>query len=230
MFIGHSGLMRVIRRTLEVMRELRSDDPETVRKAGAIDLPTIQRYVNYWFSSALDLFGSESSTNAALYFAAGIKGRPDEAQHTDHKVLEQTYDLESPGAGGAIDVSQIPLRNAMNAVTRAAYAEECETYVRRWNKAIADAGYDFRFALPSLRFRRAIGVWKDCPTDPSGVRIDRETFQRGIGTWLPSEADRAFVHSLMVPVTEPGKMASWIAPPDQGINRQPIDFEYVRLG
>jgi benzoyl-CoA 2,3-dioxygenase component B len=34
----------------------------------------------------------------------------------------------------------------------------------------------------------------------------------------------------MQAVTEPGRMASWIAPPARGINGQPGDFEYVRLG
>ena len=29
--------------------------------------------------------------------------------------------------------------------------------------------------------------------------------------------------------TEPGKFAAWIAPPVMGINRQPLDFEYVRF-
>jgi benzoyl-CoA 2,3-dioxygenase component B len=48
--------------------------------------------------------------------------------------------------------------------------------------------------------------------------------------WLPSDTDRAFVGSLMGRVVEPGKFANWIAPPVMGINRQPIDFEYVRFG
>jgi benzoyl-CoA 2,3-dioxygenase component B len=30
-------------------------------------------------------------------------------------------------------------------------------------------------------------------------------------------------------VVEPGKFANWITPPAIGINRQPIDFEYVRF-
>ena len=30
-------------------------------------------------------------------------------------------------------------------------------------------------------------------------------------------------------VVEPGKFANWIAPPAMGINRQPVDFEYVRF-
>jgi benzoyl-CoA 2,3-dioxygenase component B len=30
-------------------------------------------------------------------------------------------------------------------------------------------------------------------------------------------------------VTEPGKMASWIAAPDRGINNNTPEFEYVKL-
>src|SRR4029077_16634499 len=58
MFVADTGMSGVIKRTLEVMKELNTDDPETIRKAGAIDLPTLQRYLNFWFSSSLDLLGS----------------------------------------------------------------------------------------------------------------------------------------------------------------------------
>ncbi len=228
MFIGHTGLARVIRRTLEVMSDLRTEDPEAVRRAGAIDLPTIQRYVNFWFSSALDLFGSESSSNAALYFASGLKGRPDEAQYGDHLALNERLALEIPGPQGGVVVDEIPLRNGMNEVTRSAYAKECALFMERWNVMVAQAGVDFRFRLPSTRFRRGIGAWAGEPTDTDGRRISREQFDRRQGEWLPSEADRSFVHSLMRPVTEPGKMAAWIAPPERGINGQALDFEYVR--
>ena len=30
-------------------------------------------------------------------------------------------------------------------------------------------------------------------------------------------------------VAEPGKMAAWIAPPDRGINAQPVEYQYVKL-
>src|SRR5713226_4823322 len=73
MFVGDTGIARVVRRTLEVMKERGGDDPDAVRRAGAIDLPTMQKYLNFWFSSSLDLFGAEISSNAATYFAAGIK-------------------------------------------------------------------------------------------------------------------------------------------------------------
>jgi benzoyl-CoA 2,3-dioxygenase component B len=33
----------------------------------------------------------------------------------------------------------------------------------------------------------------------------------------------------MAPVSEPGKMAGWVAPPSSGINGKPLDFEYVKL-
>src|SRR5262249_36015090 len=63
MFVGDTGIGRVVRRTVDVMNELRTDDPKKIRAAGAVDLPTIQRYMNFWFSSSLDLFGADISSN-----------------------------------------------------------------------------------------------------------------------------------------------------------------------
>jgi benzoyl-CoA 2,3-dioxygenase component B len=229
MFIGHTGLARVIRRTLQVMAGLKSEDPDQIRAAGAIDLATLQRYINFWFSSSLDLFGSESSSNAALYFAAGLKGRPDEARNVDHLALGQALELEVPSADGRVATEEIPLRNGMNEVIRTAYAQECAVFVERWNRMIADAGFALSLSLPSTRFRRAIGAWAGVATDPEGRRISREKFEKRASEWLPTQDDRRFVQSLMRPVTEPGKMAGWIAPPDHGINGQALEYEYVRL-
>jgi len=228
MFIGHTGLARVTKRTLEVMKELATDDPGAIRGAGAIDLPTIQRYVNYWFSSALDLFGSESSSNAALYFASGLKGRPDEIGYEDHLALEGSFRLESPDGLGGIASEEIPLRNAMNEVTRNAYVAECELFMERWNGMIQKEGFAFRYRLPSTRFRRGIGAWAGSSVDLEGNPISGEAWDARKDHWLPTETDRAFVHSLMKPVTAPGMMASWIAPPDRGINGLPAEYEYVR--
>src|SRR3954452_12295064 len=109
MFVGDTGIARVIRRSLEVMKELGTDDPAKIRAHGAIDLPTVQRYINFWFSSSLDLFGSESSSNAAAYFASGLKGRPDEMQYEDHVASGQTYTLELPDGSGGVKAEQIPM-------------------------------------------------------------------------------------------------------------------------
>jgi benzoyl-CoA 2,3-epoxidase subunit B len=229
MFVGATGIARVIRRSLEVMRELATDDATALRNAGVVDLATVQRYINYWFSSSLDLFGAEVSSNAASYFAAGIKGRPDERRFADHRALDEVLPVESPDAYGGVATQEVPLRNAMNEVARRAYIHECANAVERWNRLIAAAGHALRLYLPSPRFHRAIGAWAGVATDPAGRPMTAAAWQQGQDDWLPSAADRAFVGSLMQRVIEPGRMAGWIAPPERGINDLPIDYEYVRL-
>ena len=224
MFVGETGVGRVVRRTLEVMKELGTDDPQAVRGQGAIDLPTIQRYMNFWFTSSLDLFGSEISSNAASSFASGIKGRPDEGQYPDHVCTDATFEVDGPRGAETVN-----LRNAMNEVMRGAYIKDCEIGVKRWNMQIKRAGVDFELKLPSARFHRTIGAWSKAPTDPSGQPIAQEEYDRRLPEWLPSEADRSFVHSLMQRVVEPGRMAGWIAPPDRGINNLAVNYEYVKL-
>jgi benzoyl-CoA 2,3-epoxidase subunit B len=134
-----------------------------------------------------------------------------------------------PDRKGGVASEEVPMRNAMNEVTRGAYIKDCDIGVQRWNRLIAEAGYEFRLALPSPRFRRAVGVWAGVHTDPQGDPISEETFNARRSGWLPSEADRAFVKSLMQRVTDPGKMAAWLAPPEIGINNLPAAYEYVRL-
>jgi benzoyl-CoA 2,3-dioxygenase component B len=229
MFVGDTGISRVIRRTLEVMKELGTEDPIAIRKAGAVDLATIQKYLNFWFSSSLDLFGADVSSNAASYFANGLKGRPDELQYEDHLASGQTYTLEVPDNDGGVKTEQIPMRNAMNEVTRNSYVRDCDIGVKRWNRLIEKAGYTTRLSLPSTRFRRNIGSWAGISTDPAGRPISRAEFDAHKADWLPDEADRSFVHSLMQGVFDRGKMAAWIAPPDRGINNNPVDYEYVKL-
>ncbi len=229
MAVGETGIGRIVRRTIEVMQQLNSDDPEAVRRAGAIDFVTLQKYLNFWFSSSLDLFGAESSSNAASYFATGIKGRPDEAKYEDHLALDGTYEVAVPDGRGGVTIERVPMRNAMNEVVRASYVKDCERGMVRWNRAIETAGFDIRLTLPSTRFRRTIGAWAGAPTDPTGTPISQAEFEANRERWLPSDADRVFVKSLMQLVTEPGKVAGWIAQPDRGINKQSPDYEYVRL-
>jgi len=229
MFVGETGVTRVIRRALEKMEELKSDDPELLRRHGVIDLPTVQRYINFWFTSSLDLFGSEQSSNAASYFASGIKGRPDEGRFEDHLCTDTIEMLEGPGADGGVEKIEVPTRNAMNEITREGYIRDCMVGLTRWNRTIKRAGFDVELSLPSRRFRRGIGSWVGIPTDPQGNIIPQAEYDRQISSWLPTEEDRGYIRSLMHQVTEPGKIAGWIAPPDRGINNQAVDYEYVKL-
>ena len=224
MFVGETGIGRVVKRTLEVMKELGTDDPAKIRAAGAVDLPLLQKYLNFWCSSSLDLFGSEISSNSASNFANGLKGRPDESQYEDHVLRAAQFKLETPKG-----TQDVPMLNALNEVMRESYLRDCEIGLKRWNRAIERAGHAFRLALPSPHFRRSIGAWVDAPVTPQGQMISREEYDKRVHEWIPSEQDRAFVRSLMQRVVEPGKMAGWVAPPERGINNLPVDYEYVKL-
>ncbi|MGC1170465.1 MAG: hypothetical protein WA886_16300, partial [Candidatus Acidiferrales bacterium] len=79
-------------------------------------------------------------------------------------------------------------------------------------------------------FHRAIGNFAGKFISPEGDVLTKEAWENNQHTWLPSAEDQAFVQSLMAGrVIEPGKFANWIAPPARGINRQPLNFEYVRF-
>ena len=222
MFVGETGVMRVVDRACQLMKE------GDVKAQGGIDLPTIQRYLNLWFSVSEDLFGGEVSSNAADYFASGLKGRYREDSFTDHVAIEGVHDMEVIREGKVVR-EEIPIRNAMNELLRDAYTDDCRRGVDRWNKKIAEHGIDFTLKLPSRHFHRAIGQYASVHFDPGGKQLTNAEWEAQKEEYLPSAADRAYVGSLMKPVTEPGQIANWIAPPPKGINGQPFEFEYVRL-
>jgi len=229
MQVGETGITRMIQRTLEVMSELKTDSVETIRNAGVIDLQTIQRYINFWFSSSLDLFGSEISSNSATAFANGLKGRPDEMRYEDHSEKNSTYTFEGLSLENAIEEQTIPMRNAMNEITRLSYVADCEIGLKRWNRLIKKGGHDITLALPSTRFRRSIGIWAGVNTNPEGIIISQNEFEAKVNSWLPSDNDREYIKSLMIQVIEVNKTAGWISPPSRGINKLDKGYEYVEL-
>jgi benzoyl-CoA 2,3-dioxygenase component B len=208
-----------------------------VIQRGGIPLDNIQRHLNLWFSVSEDLFGGEISSNAADFFAAGLKGRYKEASHEDHIALSGYYEMPTPEAGGKLSIQQVPLRNAMNEVLRDQYVADCQRAVDKWNRTLervlgAGAAVDkLKLRLPHRRFHRQIGIYS-MPAghafDMDGNPIGREDWDKNRDRWLPTAEDRAYVLSLMRPVSEPGQIAGWIAPPARGINSQPFDFQYVR--
>lgn len=225
MFVGEAGIQRVAQRSAELTRQSKNGD---ARELGGIDLPTIQKYLNLWYSLSLDLFGSEISTNAASFFGAGLKGRAKEEKFEDHVALQGTYPVEV-FEGGAFKRQDVPLRSAMNEVLRDGYVDDCQRGVDRWNKVLVEAGLSFRFTLPSRRFHRHQGIFAGHSFDPEGNPLSGEDWAKRQGDWLPSAADRAYVKSLQSrPLYTPGQMANWIAPPPRGIDAKPLDFVYVR--
>ncbi|NNE09728.1 MAG: benzoyl-CoA 2,3-epoxidase subunit BoxB [Gemmatimonadetes bacterium] len=227
MFVGETGIARIIERCCQLLQET-SGMAEDVRRQGGIDLPTIQKHLNLWFTLSLDLFGGEISSNAASFFANGLKGRPHEMRFDDHVAKEGTYDVPVP-ENGHLKSEEVPLRNAMNEVNRDSYIEDCEKGLKRWNRVLEKFGMSDRLYLPNKRFNRHIGIYAGHHFDPQGHPISEEKWELHKDEWLPSAADKQYIESLQAtPVFEPGKMANWIAPPRRGINGQPVDFDYVR--
>ena len=227
MFVGETGVGRILQRTCELMKEHRTDD---VRSLGAIDLPTIQKYLNFHFSVSLDLFGQEASTNAANYYTQGVKGRFLETRiDDDHLLTNATYEIETV-EDGRIVKKAVPALQALNERLRQDYIDDCAKGVLRWNKAIERAGIPFEMTLPHRAFDRQIGAFAGLRVSPDGKVLSEAEWNANKDRWLPTDEDRAYVTSLMgAAVTEPGKFAHWIAPPARGINNQPGDFEYVRF-
>src|SRR5437763_6239849 len=232
MFVGETGIGRTIQRTCEAMKEAGVDDPgdiNKVRDLGVIDLPTIQKKLNLHYSLSLDLFGSEVSTNAANAFNASLKGRFQETKiQDDHRLESSTYPVLKL-VGGEIKRVDEPALTAINMRLRDDYTADCQRGLDRWNKIIDRTGVNFRFQLPHVAFHRQIGEFKDIKASPSGALGDDASWNKEKDKWLPSKGDGEFVQSLMRQVLEPGKFASWIAPPRVGIDNKPGDFEYVKL-
>jgi len=227
MFVGMTGVQRVIRRACELMKEHDTDD---IKKHGGVPLDMIQRYINFWFSSSVDLFGAEKSTNAATYFAAGLKGRAyEEKKYEDHSLLDKIYHMDVL-AGDKVISEEVAMRNAVNEILRDDYIEDNMKSIHMWNRELESQGItDFKFSLPNRRFNRTVGQWAEARFDLHGNLITEADWDKKKHDWVPSEDDKHFVKSLMHQVTEPGKMAAWIAPPNKGINDQPVDYEYVKL-
>jgi len=229
MFVGETGIMRVVERTCQIMDELGSDDSGKVRAAGGIDLPTLQKFVNFHYSASLDLFGQELSTNAANYYTAGLKGRYRESHiQDDHRLLHGSQKVMAVRDGQIVE-EEHPALSAVNERLREDYIRDCERGLGRWNEVIRAHGSDQLLRLPHRGFNRRIGAFSSAFVTPGGNVVDQATWERQAGGWLPMESDHAFISSLMGRVVDAGRIAGWIAPPARGTDGKPWNYEYVRF-
>jgi benzoyl-CoA 2,3-epoxidase subunit B len=225
--VGTSGIGRVIERTIELMMEHDTDD---VSPHGGLPLPLLQKYINFHFSVSLDLFGSETSTNVANYFATGLKGRWAEASHEDdHRLTDQTTTVDALVDGDRPGTTDVASLLGLNTVLRREYVEDCRLGLSRWNRTLEGAGVDVALTLPHVAFNRAVGAFAAIHASPDGAVLSPAEWEARRQDWLPNDPDTTLVRSLMQPVLEPGRMAGWIAPPKRGIDGKPTDYEYVRL-
>jgi len=226
MMVGTTGVDRVVERTAQVMAASDTDD---IAGHGAIPLSIIQKYLNFHYSVSLDLFGGETSTNVANYYTAGLKGRwMEERRKDDHRLTDDSIMVDAL-ADGRIAQAEVGALTGLNTDLRREYIADCEGGVKRWNRILESAGLPQRLHLPHVAFNRQVGAFAGIEASPSGEVLTPAEWEQRSGQWLPTETDKAFVRSLMRPVYERGKIAAWVAPPRNGINGQPFDYEYVHL-
>ena len=231
MFVGTTGVDRVVERTAQVMVENDTDD---VAALGAIPLPVIQKYLNFHYSVSLDLFGGDTSTNVANYYTAGLKGRWMEERRKDDHLLDSDSimvdALLDAGTGQqSIAQTEVSALVGLNTDLRREYIADCAGGVKRWNRILDGAGLPHRLALPHPSFNRKVGAFAGIEASPAGEILTAAEWEQRKSQWLPTDTDKTFVRSLMRPVYERGKIAAWLAPPRNGINGQPFDYDYVHL-
>jgi benzoyl-CoA 2,3-dioxygenase component B len=190
----------------------------------------LQKYLNFHYSVSLDLFGSETSTNVANYFSAGLKGRwAEESRTDDHQLGEDTIMVDTLLGDGRLGQSEVAALVGLNTDLRREYIADCQHGVDRWNRYLEEAGFPQRLRLPSVAFNRKVGAFAGIEASPDGGTLTPAGWEAVKYRWLPTPDDKAHVQSLMRPVYEHGRIAAWLAPPKKGINGQPFDYEYVHL-
>ncbi len=143
---GHTGLTRVVR-------------------AGKVPINLIQKYINKWFSVALDLFGVDNSSSAYWFYVWGLKGRYDEGK--------------SPEPAD---------RDRLNELAREHYLTEVSALMDALNKLIPEG--QPKISLPDLRFHRAIGEYTEKTYSVRGELLTPEAYAKHLDDVLPNAADK----------------------------------------
>src|SRR3974390_3527960 len=190
MFVGETGVGRILQRTCEAMKEAGIENVNAVvkvRALGVIDLPTMPKKLKLHYSLSLDLFGSEVSTNAANAYNAGLKGRFQETKiEDDHRLEHATYPVLKL-VDGEIKRVEEPALTAINMRLRDDYTADCQRGIDRWNKIIDKVGTPFKLQLPHVGFHRQIGEFADVKVSPDGRLLDDASWDREKNSWLPSQ-------------------------------------------
>ncbi len=152
----------------------------------------------------------------------------EDRRRDDHRLTDDAIDVDALVDGG-IGTTEVAALIGLNTDLRREYVADCQGGVKRWNRILEQAGLPHRLALPHAAFNRKVGAFAAIEASPDGRQLSTAEWERDRAGWLPTDVDKTYVRSLMQPVYERGKIAAWIAPPKQGINGKPFDYEYVHL-
>ena len=135
---------------------------------GLIPCTLIQKYVNKWVSTGLDLFGVDESTSAQWAYVYGIKGRYDERENE-----------------GDAD------REHLNEESRGHYFEELKMEMERINARRKDG--EQALFIPSDKFNRSVGMYQGKMFDLHGESIEgtEDDWNQYLTSVLPNDDDEA---------------------------------------
>ena len=156
-------------------------------KAGVIPVSFLQKYINKWVSTGLDLFGTDESTSAQWAYVYGVKGRYDERES------EQEADREH-----------------LNEASRGLYFDELKAEMVRISKGRKEG--EPELYIPSDKFNRGIGKYSSEMYTVNGEEFEGspEEYQTYLSEVLPSDEDeRKLMEEYMAPGVEWIQYREW---------------------
>ena len=135
---------------------------------GVIPCALIQKYVNKWVSTGLDLFGVDESTSAQWAYVYGIKGRYDEREND-----------------GEAD------REHLNEESRGHYFAELNLEMDRINARRKEG--ETALFIPSDKFNRSVGMYQGKMFDLHGEPFEgtEDDWEQYLHSVLPNDDDEA---------------------------------------
>jgi benzoyl-CoA 2,3-dioxygenase component B len=137
-------------------------------KQGVIPCALIQKYLNKWVSTGLDLFGVDESTSAQWAYVFGIKGRYDERE------------------------AKVPAnREQLNEESRGHYFTELKEEMRRISKPRKQG--EPELYITSDKFNRDVGMYHDKRYDVHGGAFEGndDEWEKYLTSVLPTDEDEA---------------------------------------
>ena len=109
------------------------------------------------------------------------------------------------------------------------YVVDCNVGVGALEQGDRELGIPFEIKLPHVAFHRHIGEFSRTKADVDGKSSRDAEWEKRRRRFPAVRRRQGFHRKPDAAAVEPGKFASWIAPPKVGIDNKPGDFEYVKI-
>ena len=171
-----------------------------------IDLPTIQRYLNFHFTRDDGPVRRRRVVERRDVLRDGPQGplRRDEDRRRPRARRRDAIRCSRCATARLVTI-EAPALNALNEKLRDDYIRDAAAGVERWNRILEKQGVPFAPRGAAQGVQPPIGPLAAARIDPDGTRgVGGASGTPSVDQWLPSAADRAFVASLMGRVDRAG--------------------------